>query len=61
MYADEVHPHRKHQCTNLTMNGGAEKLQGPVQRLTLGENVNTEYACPTTPLSRCSAFVKEDK
>ena len=35
MYADEVHPHRTHQYTNLTMDVGAEKLQGPVQRLTL--------------------------
>ena len=34
MYADEVHPHRTHQYTNLTMDVGAEKLQGPVHRLT---------------------------
>ena len=34
MYADEVHPQRTHQYTNLTMHVEAEKLQGPVQRLT---------------------------
>ena len=34
MYADEVHPHRTHQYTNLTMDVGAEKLQRPVHRLT---------------------------
>ena len=34
MYADEVHPHRTHQYTDLTMDVGAEKLQRPVHRLT---------------------------
>ena len=35
MYADEVHPHRTHQYKNPTRDVVAEKLQGPVQRLTL--------------------------
>ena len=35
MYADEVHPHRTHQYKNHTRDVVTEKLQRPVQRLTL--------------------------
>ena len=61
MYADEVHPHRTHQYTNLTMDVGAEKLQGPAQRLTLQGGREHRVRVPEPPIYPAAVRSSNDK
>ena len=65
MYADEVHPHRTHQYTNLTMDVGAEELQGPVHHgdwmQFTNPNSGQPHWCHPDGRSFCSSLEKDDE
>ena len=61
MYADEVHPHKTHQYKNPTMDVGAEKLQRPVQRLTLRGGREHRVRVPEPPIYPAEVRSSNDK
>ena len=61
MYADEVHPHRTHQYKNPTRDVVAEKLQGPVQRLTLRGGREHRVRVPEPPIYPAEVRSSNDK